>query len=279
MSKPYLLSDFGVIQVSGNDQISYLQGQLTCDLSKLDEHGWLAGSHCDAKGKMWSNFIVLQSSQGILMVMAKNVLSASLAALQKFGVFAKVEITDASDQLYVYGDLAQSQPASSVAGAQLPFGQLWVANELVAHEADATAWTVQQIKAGWPFLADADQVSEFVPQMLNQADVGAISFKKGCYIGQETVARMQYLGKQKRATFYLTGAASAELGDIEVNRNGNWRKAGSIVNTANDDQGQLHLLAILASDASTEQQYRLSGNPNSQLQLQQLPYTPAQAAE
>ncbi|MBD1389991.1 folate-binding protein YgfZ [Neiella sp. HB171785] len=280
MSKPFLLSDLGVIQVSGADQTSYLQGQLTCDLTKLDEQGWLAGSHCDAKGKMWSNFVMLKSDQGILLVMDKHVLSASLSALQKFGVFAKVDITDASDSLYIYGDLDQTTETPAIAKAQLPFGCLWLSAELVDHETETTDWTVQQIKAGWPLLANAEQVSEFVPQMLNQADIGAISFKKGCYIGQETVARMQYLGKQKRATFYLTGEAPSEaLGDIEVNRNGNWRKAGTIINAATDSQNQLHLLAVLASDASAEQQYRLSQAPQTPLQIQDLPYTPAQAAE
>lgn len=282
MTKPFLLSDLGVIQVTGDDQLSYLQGQLTCDLQQLGEQGWLAGCHCDAKGKMWSNFVLLASDDGILLVMHQAVLPASLAALQKFGVFAKVEINDLSEQLSVYGLLAGDTVNEAVATANLPFGQLFVTAESVEQSTDSSNWQLAQIRAGWPLLANADQVSEFVPQMLNQASIGAISFKKGCYIGQETVARMQYLGKQKRATFYLTAESADKLGSldnwqVQISRGDNWRKAGNLVNAVVDDKGKLHLLAVLASDASDAEQYRLYNEQQGlelALTLQALPYVP-----
>ncbi|MBW8189568.1 folate-binding protein [Neiella marina] len=286
MPKPYRLSQLGVIQVTGDDQRSYLQGQLTCDMSQLDQQHWLAGCHCDAKGKMWSNFILLQADEGLFMVMHRAVLPASLAALQKFGVFAKVDITDVSADIAVYGQLTADVQYPALATATLPFGQLWLANNDLDADSDDSPWQIAQIQAGWPLLCDSEHVGELVPQMLNQAAIGAVSFKKGCYIGQETVARMQYLGKQKRATFYLTATAAEEFhisgnNQLEISRNGNWRKAGTLLNSVLDQDGKLHTLAVLASDASNEESYRLVDETEASiaLSLQPLPYEPMPSSD
>lgn len=274
MTQLTLLPDYGVISISGPDAKTYLQGQLTCDMTQLKERGWLAGCHCDAKGKMWSNFLITQLESAICLVMRKGALGSSLAALQKFGVFSKVDITDASEQIQVYG--VEGEAESTDAFTLIPFSAergLALSTQALEASGKASQWQLQQIQAGRPELEVESMCGEFVPQMLNQAELGAISFQKGCYIGQETVARMKYLGKQKRASFYLQGSGQTlKAGDeLEVERNGNWRRAGLVVNAV-QTEGEWHLLAVLASDANNTETYRLSGDESSQLKVQALPY-------
>ncbi len=277
MSQPTQLSDYGVISVTGPDSSNYLQGQLTCDLNSLAERGYLAGCHCDAKGKMWSNFWLYKNNQEILLVMRQGVLLASLAALQKFGVFSNCQISDASGRYFIYGSSDSTSLDANI--PQIPMGDgrvLLISSTELACEGTEQQWQLQQIQQGLPELAVAQQTAEFVPQMLNQADLGAICFKKGCYIGQETVARMRYLGKQKRATFYLKGqATNISAGDeLEIERGGNWRRSGQVINAVDID-GEAHLLAVLPSDANEQGHYRKLADESSKLTIQPLPYSPA----
>ncbi|MCM2678812.1 YgfZ/GcvT domain-containing protein [Echinimonas agarilytica] len=274
MSQLYSLPEYGVIEISGDDRISYLQGQFTCDMTQLAELGSLAGCHCDAKGKMWSNFVLSQDSDRILMVLRKSILAPCLAALQKFAVFAKAEIKDVSDDWQVSGSLSPIDLAGAIQIPTVENCALILTSDFIATEVNNTAWFIHHIEQVWPELEHPDMVSEFVPQMLNQADLNAVNFKKGCYIGQETIARMQYLGKQKRATFYLKGpGCNIHAGDtVEVNRNGNWRRAGQVVNAVSGEDGTQHVLAVLPADSATDEVFRAAEKVNSQLALQALPY-------
>ena len=276
MTQLYALPEYGIISIKGDDRISYLQGQLTCNMSQLAEKGWLAGCHCDAKGKLWSTFILAETPEELFLIMRRSILAGALAALTKFSVFAKVTINDASDRLLVYGLLSPSTHLPDDA-LQVEFcgsRRFVLSPAPLAAQSDNSAWFLTQIQSAWPELEAASMAGEYVPQMLNQADIGAINFKKGCYIGQETVARMQYLGKQKRATFYLSGEADKVMAgtELEVERNGNWRSSGQVIN-AIQQNGTYHVLAILPTDADASEHYRISGEPASQLRLQALPYS------
>lgn len=296
------LPAFHVVRVSGPDQKKYLQGQTTCDINTLTENNFLRGAHCDAKGKMWATFQVWQSGEDLLLAGFRDEIQASLVQLKKFGVFSKVSFHDTQDQLAVLGisgteadsvlnTLGWATPAAGEL-VIVPGGQLLAlaaqhyllvldieaAKQLLtAHPAllaAPTRFLAQHIQHGLPYLEQA-LIGEYVPQNLNLQAIDAISFTKGCYIGQEMVARMKYLGKNKRATFILK-AQSAETpaagSDIEVQLEQNWRRSGVVVNAVNI-HGELFVLAVLPNDTASDAHLRLANAPDTLFRQETLPYS------
>ncbi|MDX1392367.1 MAG: tRNA-modifying protein YgfZ, partial [Rheinheimera sp.] len=132
----------------------------------------------------------------------------------------------------------------------------------------------QHIRHGFSYL-EQGLIGEFVPQMLNLQALNAISFTKGCYIGQETVARLKYRGGNKRAA-YILQADTAELPaagtDIEIQLGENWRRSGQVVNAANINN-QLWLIAVLPNDITPADSLRLSSDSAPALRIMPLPYS------
>jgi hypothetical protein len=296
------LPSFTVIRISGPDQKKYLQGQTTCDLEQLSADNFLRGAHCDAKGKMWATFTLVQQGDDLLLIGFRDEMQASLTQLKKFGVFSKVSFHDTSSELAVLGVsgpeadqlLAKLQLPVPAVGAALAVDSgvlLAIAEQhylLILQQSAAlallerdqaalaapTRFLQQHILHGLPYLEQA-VIGEYVPQNLNLQAIDAISFTKGCYIGQEMVARMKYLGKNKRATFILT-ATSAETpaagSDIEVQLEQNWRRSGVVINAVNI-HGELAVLAVLPNDISPDAQLRLASEPDTRFSIQSLPYS------
>ncbi|WP_306523796.1 tRNA-modifying protein YgfZ [Rheinheimera sp.] len=296
------LPAFHVIRISGPDQKKYLQGQTTCDINTLTENNFLRGAHCDAKGKMWATFHLWQAGDDLLYAGFRDEIQASLVQLKKFGVFSKVSFHDTQDQLAVLG-VSGPQADSLLATlgwtvpergqlVAVPGGQLMAlapqhyllvldiaaAKQLITAQpgllAAPTRFLAQHIQHGLPYLEQA-LIGEYVPQNLNLQAIDAISFSKGCYIGQEMVARMKYLGKNKRAT-YILKAQSAETpaagSDIEVQLEQNWRRSGVVVNAVNI-HGELFVLAVLPNDTASDAHLRLASAPDTLFRLEALPYS------
>lgn len=137
-----------------------------------------------------------------------------------------------------------------------------------------TRWLLAHIQHGLSYL-EQESIGQYVPQMLNLQAQDAISFDKGCYLGQEMVARMKYLGKNKRATYILSAPANGTPvagSEIEMQLETNWRRAGQVINAVNINQ-QLWLLAVLPNDTTANTRLRLAAEPDTLLELQPLPYT------
>ena len=313
------LTQFSAIKLEGEEQSKYLQGQVTCDVNAIDEHGLLIGAHCDAKGKVFNVFRLINRFSHHLLVQNKACLSASLAELNKFGVFAKVDITQASDLCFyaLVGEEAKQliQSKFNIAPDSLnPLVQS--GNTTIVYIAsgedcsissryiliDSTnetefssilaslnvpcfnqkIWDLLEITQGFPQLS-ADNSGQYVPQMLNLQAIKGISFTKGCYLGQETVARMQYLGKNKRALFSLQGNTSTPVTNedaIEKQLGENWRKAGDILSSYQSDNGETYIQAVLSNDLyeneNMENPLRLKHAPESQFVISPLPYSLAE---
>ena len=297
------LPAFTIIRISGPDQKKYLQGQLTCDVNSLQADKFLRGAHCDAKGKMWATFHLFEAGDDLLLLGFRDEIQASLLQLKKFGVFSKVSFTETQDSLAVFGlsgpqaddllpllNLDRAPDIGSVIAvnggyllalaAQHYFLILDVdaaRNILQSQSANLAAPTrflQQHILHGLPYL-EQPIIGEYVPQNLNLQAIDAISFSKGCYIGQEMVARMKYLGKNKRATYILT-AQSAETpaagSDIEVQLEQNWRRSGVVINAVNI-HGELSVLAVLPNDITPEDHLRLASEPETIFRINALPYS------
>ena len=303
------LNSFKAISLTGEEQAKYLQGQVTCDVNSLAQEKLLTGAHCNAKGKVFSAFRLIERNSAYLLLQPASSIEQSLAELKKFGVFAKVEISQAKDidYLAIAGSKATEKMAelfTQVPDTLTPVIQeqdttlVYIAGEmsryLIIDSADNLAkvsakfdfptfndnvWQLLEISEGFPILSE-QYIAEYVPQMLNLQAINGISFTKGCYLGQETVARMQYLGKNKRALFALTGnAVNANTGDVIEKKLGeNWRKAGDVLAAYQADDKQTYIQAILANDVDASTELRIKEH-HMGLTISPLPYNISSDAE
>ncbi|WP_163032197.1 YgfZ/GcvT domain-containing protein [Pseudomonas asturiensis] len=294
------LSHEGVLAVRGVDASKFLQGQLTCNFNYLSDDRSSLGARCTQKGRMQSSFRVLLEGDGCLLAMALELIEPQLLDLRKYAVFSKSKLTDESAAWVRFGlhngdgalvslglDLAQETDSVTRANDLIAIrvsplrAELWVRAEqagtvqsrLASQLSEGTLndWLLGQIDAGIGQVF-AETREEFIPQMINLQAVGGVSFKKGCYTGQEIVARMQYLGKLKRRLYRLSMQGS------EVPAPGaplfspvHASAVGNVVLAARSEQG-IELLAVLQADAAESAQVHLGAADGPALQLRELPY-------
>ncbi|MBM0141951.1 YgfZ/GcvT domain-containing protein [Pseudomonas cannabina] len=295
------LSHEGVLAVRGVDAGKFLQGQLTCNLNYLSESQSSLGARCTQKGRMQSSFRIVFEGDGCLLAMASELIEPQLLDLRKYAVFSKSKLTDESAAWVRFGlqegddalvglglDLPQETGAVARADALIAIrvsparAELWVpagqADSTRSHlaarlaEGSLNDWLLGQIRAGIGQVFGSTR-EEFIPQMINLQAVGGVSFKKGCYTGQEIVARMQYLGKLKRRLYRLTLQAqeipqpgTALFSPVHASA------VGNVVLAAQSDQG-IELLAVLQGDAAESGQIHLGSPQGPALHMSELPYT------
>lgn len=285
----FSLTNLAITRLGGPDRAKYLQGQVTCDVNALQPGQSTLGGHCDPKGKLWSDFRLLCLDESLLLLTKPSVLARQLPELKKFAVFAKVEIGEFQGQ--AIGLAGQGTDAWIAAQYGLQETGLVEGGMAVRVEAERwllvseqpldiglpvgqeSLWWGLDIKAGIPHLEAVHQ-GEYIPQMLNLQALDGISFTKGCYMGQEIVARAKYRGANNRALFVLAGQASGPVasGDtLEIQLGDNWRRSGLVLN-AWQQQGQVWLTAVLPKDTEADARFRLKLEEGSSLGLQPLPY-------
>ena len=294
------LTHEGVLAVIGTDASKFLQGQLTCNLNYLSDTRSSLGARCTQKGRMQSSFRILLQPDGCLLAMARELVEPQLADLKKYAVFSKSKLTDDSANWVRFG-LAGADAVLAGLGLDLPAdtdsvvrangliairashhrAELWapadqadrVTRELHAHlpQANLNEWLLGQIRAGIGQVME--QTRElFIPQMINLQAVGGVSFKKGCYTGQEIVARMQYLGKLKRHLYRL----SLDLNEVPLPGTPLFAPThssaiGEVVIGARSEHG-VELLAVLQSEAAQAGDVHLGDAQGPELTLLDLPY-------
>ncbi len=212
------LDDWGLIRAEGPDAASFLHSQLTQSVTDLRTDAARLGGYCSAKGRLMANFALLRESDTcVALLMPSDVLPALLKRLSLFVLRAQVKLRDASAETPVWGVMGAAVPDLPPWGVLAGWSRLpdalgqsraWHLGALEAPALPREAWDWAEVHAGlaWVRAATAEH---FVPQMLNWEVVGGVNFKKGCYPGQEVVARSQYRGTVKRRTQLLTGGAAA----------------------------------------------------------------------
>ncbi len=300
------LDDWALATLTGADSEKYLQGQVTADVAALTEHQHLLAAHCDAKGKMWSNLRLFRRDGGFALIERRSIRDAQLTELKKYAVFSKVTI--APDDEHVLLGVAGFQARAALANlfTTLPDAEkqvvqegvtsiLWFAHpaerfllvtdvataELIAEKLRGEAqlnnsqqWLALNIEAGLPVI-DAANSAQFIPQATNLQALGGISFKKGCYTGQEMVARAKFRGANKRALWYLAGKASRlpEAGeDLELKMGENWRRTGTILAAVQLEDGRLLVQAVMNNDMEPDSVFRVRDDANT-LSIEPLPYS------
>ena len=224
------LGHFGFLKISGVDAITFLQGYTTCDLAALKDDSAQLGAICNIQGRMLASFIVIQQGQDLILRMHQSLVPKTIAFLTKYIVFSKAELADISENLYCYGSLdPESTPGESPYPMKTDNGaitidlgnrrELWRNSKQTAEATDMIRqWSDAELEAGVAWI-DEKSCEEHLPQTLNYQHLGGISFTKGCYLGQEIVARMQYRGALKKRLHRIeTGTQNRELtsGNIVV---------------------------------------------------------------
>ncbi len=282
------LTDRGVLRVRGADADKLLQGQLTCDLQALAPDATSPGALCDTKGRMFSSFLVHRcSDEDLLLVMHRDLVDTTRQTLGKYAPFYKVELEDASDQWRALG-IRSPDPCERVAARgeacrclRLEYDRalvlvpaaraqaLWTALRAELAPLGEPDWERLEIAAGRGEVRP-ETTGVFIPQMLNLQHTGGVSFRKGCYTGQEIVARMHYLGKLKRRMYRLalTAAQAPAPGTAIENENG--KEVGTVVMAVAGD-GETQMLAVLTAQAADATQLRF-GDRERTFRLLPLPY-------
>lgn len=261
MIKPFYcdLHETGVLKVSGPDAKKLLQGQLTINVETLSANGQL-GAHCNPQGRVISLFHLFLWQNDYCLLMPKDVIAKAMQALKKYAVFYKVNLYDASDEFCIIGYRGNNLPPASA--LQLTYGKsailldhasqkasflLKVKPELVALD----TWKYATITDGIPTVYSV--TSElFLPHEINLPELQAVNFDKGCYTGQEIIARMHYKGKLKTHLYRATTTSSLKPG---------WclKPNGSIVEACQLDYNN-HYALIITDETSAQ---------NNQLQVEE----------
>lgn len=267
------LEQYRIIEVSGPDAEKYLQGQLTCDVSKLAIGQSTITAHCDPKGKISSIFRLIRLAEAQFYLFIRTaLLPDALDQLKKYAVFSKITFTPLDAKLV--GIIGENNDIAADFRVTLEHRRLLInPKSAVNFNADFSRWDLADIQQGYPILTDKTQY-EFIPQAVNlQCLEQAISFQKGCYIGQETVARAKYRGINKRALYTLkaqTDFLPAIGSELEMQLDSGWRKTGTILSAVNFN-GVLWLQAVLSNQLEKNTKFRLPEN-EAELELYPLPY-------
>ncbi|HEY0821196.1 MAG TPA: folate-binding protein [Rhizobacter sp.] len=252
-----LLPHWGLIRAQGDDAASFLHSQLTNDFSLLGTGEARLAGYCSAKGRLLASFIGWKrGDDDILLACSADLLAATQKRLSMFVLRAKCKLSDATPQWRLFGLAGPSAQAwlGAAAPAQvwgkathaggdvvrLPDAAgipryLWAAPAEVPAPAlpavSDEAWRWGEVKSGVARI-EAATVDQFVPQMLNYEVLGGVDFKKGCYPGQEVVARSQYRGTVKRRSFLFSSTGTLQAGQEVFHDSDPSQPAGMVVNAA-----------------------------------------------
>ncbi len=282
----------GLLLLAGPDTRTFLQGQTTSDFDQLADNGSISGAYCTPQGRMVCDFrAVALNDNDCLLAMHRSICESSAAVLGKYIVFSKSEISDVSDDWMVFAlwgeELPERQEGVDSHGAFWcaidELRQRWeiycpasTAEQLeaelqgIASQGTENDWQLEEIAAGMGHI-EADTQEMFIPQMLNYQATGHISFSKGCYTGQEVVARMHYRGKLKRPMFIANAEAPAAKAGTALFVPNSEQSVGNVVNSADTDSGS-HMLVVCTTDAAAQSAH-LGAPDGPALSFSELPYS------
>lgn len=301
------IGDQGIIAVSGEDAASFLHNQLTNDVEHLGEGEARLAGYCSPKGRLQATFLMWRNAESVFLQLPRELLAPLQKRLSMFVLRAKAKLSDASGERVLIGlggatagDTLQAMfgelPGAPYAKVEHELGTLirlsdafgapryqWLATPEKAQAvwpalaarltpAGNDAWRLAAIHAGVPEITTKTQ-DQFVPQMVNFELLGGVNFKKGCYPGQEIVARSQYLGKLKRRSA-LAGidSGSAQAGDEVFSLDDPGQPCGMVVNAAPNGAGGVDVLVEMKLAALEGGEVRLGSAEGAPLRFQPMPY-------
>jgi tRNA-modifying protein YgfZ len=289
------LPHLGVIGVQGDDAAGFLNSQLTQDFATLGMSQAHLAAFCTAKGRMQASFVGFKRSHTeLLLVVSRDILAPTLKRLSMFVLRAKAKLRDATAEFELVG--LAGEPAGQIAPelrepwAKADAGNasvirlyhadgqprsLWVApagetapsGPQLSHE----QWLWSEVRSGIATIT-APVVEAFVPQMLNYESVGGVSFKKGCYPGQEVVARSQFRGTLKRRAYIVHAESSLQAGQEVFHESDAAQPCGIVAQAAAAPAGGWDAIVSIQTAASEGGRLNAGGPEGASLALQPLPY-------
>lgn len=302
------LSHMGLISADGDDAADFLQGQFTNDIQKVDAQHSQLSAYCTHKGRMLASFRIFLRNSTYYLRLPSSLLEPTLKRISMFVLMSKVSLKDSSNALvgigysgpdadkklaehfselpgdidevaqvdgYTIIRVAGTVPRYEIYGDLDAMKTLWGILDVHAAPVGSSAWESLNILAGIPTIT-AETSEAFVPQMTNLQVINGVSFKKGCYTGQEVVARMQYLGKLKRRMFriHIDSDDVVSAGD-KLFREGSasGQGTGQVVNAQPDPDGGYIALAVIDIADAESGELKLHDAAGPDIKLESLPYS------
>ena len=260
------LSHFAILKVSGEDAHTFINAQFTCDLEELSRRDWLFAAWCLPNGRVISTFILFRKDQDYYLVLPAMLRDRFVQRLTMFVLRSAVSITDCSDEITLLG-LAGNKALSLIEALQandtVTVLALWdhktryilccpndkvsdVMQQLVDHcdEGDRNSWSLLDIETGIPWIINATS-EMYLPQMLNLDLFAGLSYRKGCYPGQEVIARLHYRGQLKKRLFLGRADSSITPGPGDRIETGEHHYAGDVIDAERYPEGGIRFLAVI----------------------------------
>lgn len=298
------LHQFGTLRVAGEEAQSFLQNLLSNDIREVTVTRAQLSSLNSAKGRMLASFLIWRDGEDYLLQLPHSLVEMMRKKLCMYVLRAKVKVSDASDEVIalgvagshaenvlrgVFGDM----PSEPFSGLVNPHGRvlkiseacfqifttpdksefLWTTLRLHAKPVGSACWDWLNIRSGVPIILPQTQ-EQFVAQMVNFDLIGGINFKKGCYPGQEIVARTHYLGKLKRRTYlaHIDTADVPQAGDELFSADMEGQASGMLVNAAPSPDGGYDALAVVQMSSQETQTIHWKSLQGETLKFSPLPY-------
>lgn len=296
------LEDLALIRASGEEAKIFLHNLLTNDIKGLRAESIQYNGFCNPKGRLLASFLVWHAGPDLMLALSADLHGAILKKLSMYVLRSKVKLTDASSEFVLMGLSGKNAKDALADTVQIPekammvssfdqgqllrledqrfvmvvsssaAQQIWQKLAETAQPVGLTCWHWLEIASGLPRVTAAT-TEEFIPQMVNFDVVGGVSFKKGCYPGQEIVARTQYLGKLKRRMYRAhLDTATASPGDHLYAPETGEQSCGRVLNAALAPQGGQDLLAVIQSSCADAGKVHLANPTGPSLKLLSLPY-------
>ena len=298
-----VLSRRSFIRIEGFDAEKFLQGQLSVHMTQLPEMRHRPGVACTPGGRMYSSFRILHQPSGYLLAMDTDVAEHTLSTLGKYAVFFKSDLVTDSDLITLAASGDDIEAVLTSAGLALPDGdtalaieggyllrvpgqtprfEFWISQALLPQWWQKLAPHCQPAPESLARLLDIEAVipslhreiiEKYIPQQLNMPSIGGVSFRKGCYTGQEIVTRMQSLGQQKNRTYRLTLDNIQEIATGTKLFDDQGKATGEVINAVIDQHsGTTELLANLRIEAAGSGHIYLDEEKRQPLKVEAFPY-------
>lgn len=303
------LSHLGLISAFGEDTSTFLQGQLTNDIRDVSEQHSQLSAICTPKGRMLANFRIFKRGEKFYLRLPQALLEDTLKRIRMYVLMSKVTLEESTNSLIHIGvsganaetelgahidhlpkandDVTQSNgftvirlpgihPRFEIYGDYEPMKKLWQHLDVNGAPIGANTWKLLDIFSGIPTIYP-ETTEAFVPQMINMQIINGVSFQKGCYTGQEIVARMQYLGKLKRRMYriYVETNDLVQAGDSLFSADTtSGQGTGTIVDAQPDvNEGGYEALAVINIADAENNQLKLHDENGPNIVLKELPYS------
>ena len=273
IKKTEKLEHLSIVEIKGDDSAEFLQGQMTQDIYSIEDSKASVTSILNPQGRMISTAFVFKWGESFLLILNNEVRDKLIAWLSRFILRSEVEITKSEDSVFGLNqenakklcsvlnleakDIGSESDESCLKTIETDDKRAFLVcksenflDDLSISSLSTKDWKMADINAGIPTIY-RENIEKFIPQMVNLDLINGISFSKGCYTGQEIVARVQHKGTVKQRMFHITGRASNKKIDPGTTILFEDTKVGTVIESVEND-GQMHALGVINNDASTK---------------------------